>query len=105
MCSIFVTQSLRIPERNGLAKSTTKSTSATSSSSPMDIRQPTPSTRSHLPQVLSYFGRDGQSDDGLMKLLIDFNVDEEFLVMIVEHVDGSGKQAVSVHKITRVGLS
>lgn len=47
----------------------------------------------------------GQSDEGLMELLVDFDIGEEFLVMIVEYDGTAARQAVHIHKITKVGLN
>jgi len=53
----------------------------------------------------AYLEKGGETDEGLLKLIEDFDFAEEFLVMIIEHVDGSKKHAVHIHKITRVGLN
>jgi len=53
----------------------------------------------------AYLEKGGEADEGLIELIRDFDFGEEFLVMIIEHVDGPKKPAVHVHKITRVGLN
>ena len=47
----------------------------------------------------------GGSDEGSFYLLTDIDFGEEFLVMIVEDIDGPKKHAVHIHRITKVGLS
>ena len=54
--------------------------------------------RAHLIQ-----GR--ETDEGLINLIQDLDVKEEFVVMIIEHLEGSTKRAVHVHRITRLGMN
>ena len=53
----------------------------------------------------AYLEKCGETDEGLINLVRDDDFAEQFLVMIIEHVDGPKRHAVHVHKITRVGLS
>lgn len=46
-----------------------------------------------------------QNDLGFFEVLNDFNYGEEFLVMIVEHDELNGRDAIHIHKITRVGMN
>ena len=56
-------------------------------------------------EVKKFLGVGKQNDLGLLDLLNDFNYGEEFLVMIVERVGSDNRQAVHIHKITRVGMN
>jgi len=55
--------------------------------------------------VQAYLEKGGETDEGLLDLIQDFDFGEEFLVMIIEHVDGPKKHVVNIHKITKVGLN
>jgi hypothetical protein len=58
-----------------------------------------------ITSMQEYLEKGEETDDGLIELIRDFDFGEEFLVMIIEHVDGPKKHAVHIHKITRVGLN
>ena len=52
-----------------------------------------------------YLAKGGETDQGLWGLIEDVDIEEEFLVMIIEYVAGQKRRAVHVHKITKVGLN
>jgi hypothetical protein len=56
-------------------------------------------------RIQTFLIQGGEIDPALLDLFEDVDPEEEFLVMIVEVVDGVQKQTVHVHKITQVGLN
>ncbi len=57
------------------------------------------------PRLKQYLKDGGQSDEGLVDLILDLDIGEEFLVMIVEYDGDAMRHLVHVHKITKVGLN
>lgn len=57
------------------------------------------------PKIQAYLKSGGQNDEGFLNLLFELDFGEEFLVMIVEFLDEEYRQAVHVHRITKVGLN
>jgi hypothetical protein len=58
-----------------------------------------------IDDVKKYLKVGKQNDLGFLDLLNDFNYGEEFLVMIVERDELNDRNAIHIHKITRVGLN
>jgi len=58
-----------------------------------------------ISRVGAYLHSVGLTDDGYLDLLEGFESGEEFLVMIVESTGEREKQAVHIHRITRVGMN
>lgn len=53
-------------------------------------------------EVSAYLLHGGRSDSGLLELLLDFDIEAEFLVLIVEHVDGEQKHAAHIHRLSEI---
>jgi hypothetical protein len=53
----------------------------------------------------AYLHKGGETDAGLIDLIQDFDFGEEFLVMIIEYVEGVEKHAVHIHRVSRLGLN
>ena len=53
----------------------------------------------------AYLRKGGRSDDGLDRLLYDFEFGEEFLVLIIAYGDDQSEHEAYVHKITKRGLN
>jgi hypothetical protein len=58
-----------------------------------------------IDDVKKYLKVGRQNDLGFLELLNDFNYGEEFLVMIIECDEPNDRNAIHIHKITRVGMN
>ncbi len=55
--------------------------------------------------IRDYIRQGGLEDDGILEGLVDLNFVEEFLVLVIEYVDGPKKQAAHFHRMNRTRLN
>ena len=56
-------------------------------------------------QIREYIQDGGLNDEELLDSLRDFEFGEEFLVLIIEYVDGPEKQEAHFHRMSRVRMN
>ena len=52
-----------------------------------------------------YIQRGGLDDEELLGGLKDFDFGDEFLVLVIEYIDGSGNQEAHFHRMRKVGMN